>query len=255
MQIEASGRGPALVLLHGWGMHHGLFEPILGALRARYTVHAVDLPGHGLARDDVLPGDARGLAERVLDAVPDALWLGWSLGGLLTLEAALAAPARLRGAVLIGTNPCFAQRADWPWAMPAAQLDDFERALRVDPQLTLRRFIALSARGAAQPVRERAALSRLLDTAPMPRPAALAPMLDWLKHSDLRSALGAIRVPTLWLGGRFDAIVPIAAIEHAATRARGGFVAIDGAGHAPFVSDPGAVISALDAWAAERLAA
>ena len=53
MHIEAHGSGPDLVLIHGWAMHGGVFAGLLERLGARFRVHVVDLPGHGLARGDV----------------------------------------------------------------------------------------------------------------------------------------------------------------------------------------------------------
>jgi pimeloyl-[acyl-carrier protein] methyl ester esterase len=47
LHVEVVGDGPPLVLLHGWAMHGGVFAPLVDALRGRYALHLVDLPGHG----------------------------------------------------------------------------------------------------------------------------------------------------------------------------------------------------------------
>ena len=45
--ISRSGQGPALVLLHGWGMNGAIFNPLLEYLNDDFEVLCVDLPGHG----------------------------------------------------------------------------------------------------------------------------------------------------------------------------------------------------------------
>lgn len=47
MYIEVTGYGPALVLIHGWAMHSGVFAPLVEQLRPHHTLYLVDLPGHG----------------------------------------------------------------------------------------------------------------------------------------------------------------------------------------------------------------
>ena len=65
MFIETRGHGPALALIHGWAMHGGLFAPLADRLADRYTLHLVDLPGHGHARDDATPLEKALLARRM----------------------------------------------------------------------------------------------------------------------------------------------------------------------------------------------
>ncbi|HKP65038.1 MAG TPA: alpha/beta fold hydrolase, partial [Casimicrobiaceae bacterium] len=84
LYVESLGDGPPLVLLHGFAMHGGLFEPLLPALTPRFRVHVVDLPGHGRSPSI----DAFGI-ERLAATIDDATVpieqpltvLGWSLGG------------------------------------------------------------------------------------------------------------------------------------------------------------------------------
>ena len=55
LHVEVAGDGPPLVLLHGWAMHGGVFGALVDALRDRWTLHVVDLPGHGRSRDSTVP--------------------------------------------------------------------------------------------------------------------------------------------------------------------------------------------------------
>ena len=93
LRVERVGQGPALVLLHGWAMHSGLFAPLVQALRDAFELHLVDLPGHGHNAGAPGPLTLASAAEAVLAEAPQrALWLGWSLGGLVAMQ--VAAPSR-----------------------------------------------------------------------------------------------------------------------------------------------------------------
>ena len=53
---RTGGQGPSLVLLHGWGLHGGVWAPVREALERRFTVTAIDLPGHGFSAFTPLRG-------------------------------------------------------------------------------------------------------------------------------------------------------------------------------------------------------
>lgn len=98
---DIRGDGPPLVLLHGLGSNRAVWRPILPELEERFTVVAVDLPGHGDSPSLPPGADATpaGLATSVI-AVIDALGVkqvdlvGNSLGGWIALEVALRRRAR-----------------------------------------------------------------------------------------------------------------------------------------------------------------
>jgi pimeloyl-[acyl-carrier protein] methyl ester esterase len=45
LHVETVGSGDDVVLIHGWGMHGGVWSDVRDALAAHYRVHVVDLPG------------------------------------------------------------------------------------------------------------------------------------------------------------------------------------------------------------------
>ena len=99
--IRVAGDGPDLVMLHGWGMHRGVWGETASALARRYRLHLVDFPGHGEGAGEHLSGDLGELAATVAQQVPPAAWLGWSMGGLVTLQALLEHSAPIHRAVLV----------------------------------------------------------------------------------------------------------------------------------------------------------
>ncbi|MEU6114260.1 alpha/beta hydrolase [Streptomyces sp. NPDC047117] len=84
---------PTVVLLHGVGLDHTMWEPTAALLTDRFTVLTPDLPGHGTrppADDKVTLAD---LAEGVADRIPAGSHLvGFSLGALVAQHLALHRP-------------------------------------------------------------------------------------------------------------------------------------------------------------------
>lgn len=250
MFIETLGSGPPLVLLHGWAMHSGLFAPLCEPLAQAFTLHLVDLPGHGRS-DSALALDADAAVDALLDAVPTrAIWLGWSMGGLFALRAALRAPARVRALAMLASSPRFTQAGDWPGGVPAQVFEQFAAGLAQDPGATIERFLALEAIGSslgAAPLR--ALHARAFEHGP-PTARALAQGLSLLRESDLRDALADLRMPSLWIAGRRDRMVPPTAMRWAAQAAPDARLLELDTGHMPFLTAPEAVASALTELAA-----
>lgn len=84
---------PTLVLLHGVGLDHTMWEQTAALLADRYTVIAPDLPGHG-TRPPVREGVTLAeLADGVVDEIPAGSHLvGFSLGALVAQYVALHHP-------------------------------------------------------------------------------------------------------------------------------------------------------------------
>lgn len=240
---------PALVLLHGWGLHSAVWQPLLPSLRESFHLTLIDLPGWG-ANTAVLPQpySLDSLAEQVLAVAPArAQWLGWSLGGLLALHIAAAVPARVSALSLLACNPCFVQRPDWACAMPAERFAAFQSALREAPAQTLSRFAALQCQGSASARADLRFLNTGLDQ--QATVAALAGGLDLLARSDLRTTLSALSVPLQCSLGVHDALVP-AALAHELQRLKpeADIQLFARSAHLPFISEPQAFLASLQAF-------
>jgi len=247
---ETFGQGRELVLLHGWGMNAGVWAPLREHLGAHWQVTAIELPGHGESPFDPARSSLMAWAEDCLSVAPErALWLGWSLGGLLAQQVALQQPARVRGLLAVASTPCFVTRDDWPCAMDGEVFEGFAAQLATDGARTLERFLALQVRGAKSAGPTLRALRESLRQRQSPDPAALDVGLRLLLDGDLRDRLPGLAVPSLWLFGGRDALVPVAAADGIA----GLLPAADqcllaDAGHAPFLSNPEACLQALKAF-------
>lgn len=246
LHVEITGHGPPLVLLHGWAMHGGIFAPLVDALRTRHTLHVVDLPGHGYSRGCATSLQPQACARAILDAVPDAPWCGWSLGGLVAQQAALLAPHRIPALALVCATPKFVVADDWPHGMAREVFTGFEAGLRSDWHATIERFIALEAFGSDHMREELKLLRDAVLARGAPSQRVLAEGLQVLEQGDLRAALPTLAMPSVWLAGRRDRLVNPAAMQASAALAPNArFVQIEHAGHAPFLTHAGTVAQAL----------
>ncbi|HFD79225.1 MAG TPA: pimeloyl-[acyl-carrier protein] methyl ester esterase [Gammaproteobacteria bacterium] len=245
LHVDRLGKGPDVVLLHGWAMHGGLLSAWARQLARAFRVHVVDLPGHGYSAFDG-EREIGEWAAAVAGVVPaGANWIGWSLGGLVALAALALEEARIQRLVLLASTPRFCAAAGWPHAVDPEVLAQFAVQLERDPERTLGRFLSLQVRNSQDAGDSLRALRAALRQRPPAHPQALRQGLALLRDSDLRQALIASPVPLYRLLGERDTLVP-AVSEGPLARMR--TVVIAGAGHAPFLSHPRACSEAVQCW-------
>ncbi|VEB52926.1 Biotin synthesis protein BioH [Salmonella enterica subsp. enterica] len=76
------------------------------------------------------------MTAQVAKNAPDqAIWLGWSLGGLVASQMALTHPERVQALVTVASSPCFSAREGWPGIKPEI-LGGFQQQLSDDFQRT-----------------------------------------------------------------------------------------------------------------------
>ncbi len=253
LYLQTLGRGTDILLLHGWGMHSGIWEDVIEALADHYRVTWLDLPGHGYSRacptDHTLTDLSRLIAEA---APPRAVWLGWSLGGLIAQRAAIDCPDRVGKLVLVGSSPCFVRRPDWPYALDERLLHAFAANLSHDYRATLKRFLALEVHGSEHEVTLLRQLRTILFQHGEPDTQALRAGLSLLEATDLRAAAANIRCPVLLLFGRRDNLAPVAAGDAIRRLLPDGRLHVfERAAHAPFLSHLDEFISHLRAFVDE----
>lgn len=135
LAFAKAGRGPGLVLIHGFGGHRGVWADLSKELSGRYTVLAVDLPGCG---QSPAPGPGPVDFAAVADAVARTarrelegpfVVVAHSMGGLVGLRLASRHAEQVRGLVLL----------DAPLLpMEGVQAERLARAFEQDPAGTFR---------------------------------------------------------------------------------------------------------------------
>jgi pimeloyl-[acyl-carrier protein] methyl ester esterase len=243
LYVESYGAGPPVILVHGWGMHGGIWRKFAQQLSDDFQVICVDLPGHGNS-DPITPFTLSAVARQLAQQIPvkSACWVGWSLGANVVLELVRNFPAKVSSVVLMAGNPCFAQSGIWP-GMAVPDLERFIDNAELDMKRTITRFMALQVRGCEGYRAVLSALNRQLKERPDSDQATLMAGLEVLRTVDQRSVLAHLAVPHLLLLGDQDPIVPIAlaqAIDDGSARIS--YSIVGGAGHLPFLTHESQVI-------------
>ncbi|WP_342220965.1 pimeloyl-ACP methyl ester esterase BioH [Candidatus Fukatsuia endosymbiont of Tuberolachnus salignus] len=224
------------VLLHGWGLNAEVWRCIIDRFVPHFRLHLVDLPGYGRSNGY----GAMSLAEmsaRVLTQAPTkALWLGWSMGGLVASQIALSQPERVQGLITVASSPCFSAQDQWP-GIKLEVLNEFQQQLNNNLQRTIKRFLSLQVLGTASAQQDRQLLQSLV--LHHQRPEVLTAGLKILHTTDLRTALTNFSRPFLRIYGNLDGLVPskIATLLDGVWPTTQSAI-IDKAAHAPFISHP-----------------
>ena len=257
LHVHERGRGPAVVLLHGFSGSSQMWgDSLLDALATRHRVLAVDLLGHGEsdAPDD---GNRYGLAEVVRDICDllDALdleapvWIGYSMGGRIALGGAVQAPERVGRLVLESASPGVADagerraRREQDAALGRRMVEEGVERF-VDEWEALPLFA--TRRNLDPAVRDELRAHRLLN-----RPAALAACLAGLgtgSQPPLWEALPGVDVETLLLTGGEDAKFGTIAGRMAAALPRATYVTVPDVGHTVHRENPAAWLEAVSAF-------
>ena len=218
----------ALILLHGWGAGGDIWQRQAAAF------------GHLLpVLTPTIPTWEAGWVSAYLQELPleTNVVVGWSLGGMLLLEALAglgAAPASL---VLVGVAATFCRRPDHPWGQNPAAVRAMRRGLKDDPRKVLRDFASSCLAPGEEPFLGEAA-------AFFGAPAYLenlGPGLDYLLNQDLRGRLHQTTGRPTIIQGEEDRIVPPAQALFLKDQIPGArLYLLKGAGHLPFLTQTAA---------------
>ncbi len=235
--VEQIGHGPDLTLLHGWGLNGAVWNSIRDALAAHFTLHLIDLPGHGYSQH-VGISTLAATAGHVARAMPArGHLLGWSLGGQFAIELTRLVPEQIDKLVLVATTPQFIENPDWPHGKKAAALDQFATNLKENYHATIREFLALQILNHPNQRATIAELQTAVSERGAPDLAHLTAGLELLRTNNLREQIKNIRHQTLVIQGDRDALTSERAGHWLAAQLPcGEYEMIPFATHAPFLS-------------------
>jgi pimeloyl-ACP methyl ester carboxylesterase len=241
VDLLEAGSGAPLLYLHGW---NGLqWDPFLEALAQKHHVIAPRIPGYGDSSGDEHLVDYHDLLVFLLDLL-DALQLtgipvvAHSLGAMIALDVAALQPERF------STITVIAPFGIWDPARPI--LDFF---VATPPELAAAIYAdqdsELARAAAAPPADEETRIAVALERAKSLRTAAK--YLWPIPNRGLNKRIHRVTAPTLVIWGKQDGIAPASLAEDFRARlAHGSVLLLDGAGHAPQLEQPQAVLDAVE---------
>lgn len=240
------GDGSPLVLLHAGVADRRAWERVAPAL-APHDVLAYDRRGYGDAPPVPDAGTHLDDLLAVLDTTGPAWLVGSSMGGALALDAAVSAPERVLGLVLVGTAVSGAPWGDLEVDDGLAQWEQrFEQAGDdLDEKVRLNTWLWLD--GPAEPEGRVAGPERELA-----RDMARRTLQHGLPEDDDDNGvrawpqLGAVAVPTTVVVGDLDESVGQQLSRRLADTVPGArHVVLSGTAHLPMLDAPGALVDVL----------
>jgi len=216
-----------LILLSGWGCDARIWRPLAPYWPDDLEVKAPDWPGYAGRLPLADPTSLNELADAMADNLPaDAVWVGWSLGGLLA-GALLEHLPPPRALVLLGIGERFLH----PQGVSEADLAHFRDAFQRKPEATRRHFLRWQLGGEPSPRSAHRRLRAILGDAVPVSATTLAAGLEQLATLDNTSRLAAASCPVHRLVGTRDPLLAPEVLAQADQR-------LDDAGHCPMLSQP-----------------
>lgn len=241
LYVSTKGQGPDIVLVHGWGVHSGVWKNTAEHLSQHFRVTVVDLPGYARSSGAYVSGGSgfkqtcRQLAQAITGP---AIWIGWSLGGLLAAGVALEYSVKVKQLIMVASAPRFISTSIWQ-AMPEEAFDGFAEQLQLDYKATLKRFMLLQTRNSENSIESLKILRQQWLQVGTPSRAVLEAGLNILKTTDLRNDLKQLQCPLTFIYGQLDVMArPELLDEMKKYHTDFDSVVIKKAAHAPFLSHP-----------------
>ena len=108
IHLSRTGHGEPVVFIHGLAEDHSSWDGVIQHLMLGYSYYTLDLRGHGGTSVGQGQGTARQLAGDLIGFLETctgpAICVGFSLGGVVVLEAALERPDLVKKVIAVGTS-------------------------------------------------------------------------------------------------------------------------------------------------------
>jgi len=247
--FTVEGAGPALVLLHGFLEDSNIFNTLVAELSKEFRTVCIDLPGHGQSGTLGYVHTMEDMAEAVQTVltelrITECVMVGHSMGGYVALAFAELYPASLLALGLFHSSAT---------ADSEAKKTDRQRAI----DLVMRNtdsFIAAAVPGLfaegskARLEEEIASLTARVQT--FPSQGIVANLRGMMQRPDRTAVLYALDIPTLFIHGSEDPVIPTDAIRAQAAKVSDGtFVELKGVGHMGYLEAPDLCRNAIRTFA------
>lgn len=253
LDVDVTGEGPALVLVHGFTGAKEDFADQVPALARLSRVIMFDLRGHG-ASDKPDDGAAYTLDRLALDvlAVADALGadrfrlLGHSMGGMVARRVVLSVPERVTGLILMDTSPGPPSGVDPDLAKAAAVLavtDGMEVLRELLDEMNPLNTAAHERVARERPGYEEWDRSKFMKTSPVAYANLITDIVD---QPDALADLAHVRCPTLVIVGEQDEAFLPDSRAMAEVIPGADLVVVPDAGHSPQFENPDVYLASME---------
>ena len=251
INYEVEGKGPWLVFSHSLACTTDMWKEQVAAFKDRYTCLSFDTRGHG--KSDVPSGgytleqmadDLHGLLSAL--NIPNAHFVGLSMGGMIGMTYALKYPGAFRTLVVCDTASRFAPEVQQMWADRIKIAT--ERGMQPLLDSTLKRWFTEAYLSKSSAVLERVT-QMILNTPPLGY-AGCCHAIPLINTTD---RLREIKAPIQVIVGEQDAGTPVAmsrAIHEAAPGSE--LVILPNASHLSNLEQPEAFNKALEGFLARH---
>jgi pimeloyl-ACP methyl ester carboxylesterase len=195
LEYRVYGKGdPAIVLIHGWATDANYWNAQIDPLKAKYTVVAVDLAGHGGSAKNRTDWSMDNYGEDVATVVrkipnQQVILVGHSMGGTVALEATRRIGDRVIGIIVVD-----ALKSVGLPPLPRPEIDKRVAPFRTDFIGSVRKYVTeeLFEKGANPLFVQKVAYDMSLEP-----PEVGVPSLEALLSMDFKTVLPDIKVPVL----------------------------------------------------------
>jgi 3-oxoadipate enol-lactonase len=239
------GSGLPVVLLHGFPFDHTIWQAQIEALSSEARVITPDLRGHGQSPVlqtgygmDHMANDIVALLNDL--GIDQAVWVGHSMGGYLTMAALRRFPTRVRAAAFVATHP-YADSPEKQQDRKTSAIKALEQGSEAVVSDMVNNLFAPGTDLESDTVQR--IRSIMLNT---PRVGVAGALEAMAGRPESVETLRNTRIPMVMIAGAQDQIVKADQLDTLVKQVPHlRLVTIDGAGHMPMIEQPDATTTAL----------
>lgn len=257
--IKIAGQGQkVLVFAHGFGCDQYVWDQIAPAFEAKYRVVLFDYVGSGKSdksaykkeRYQTLHGYKQDLLE-LSDALSleNIVFIGHSVSSMIGALAAVERPELMKNLIMIGPSPYFLNEPGYQGGFEKADIEGMLQMIEGDFSEFARYLSPVVMKNEDRP-HLAADFEQLLCSND---PEVIRDFAEVTFMSDVRGELQKVKVPTLILQTRNDAVAPEWVGEYVHSRIENSeYRLLDAEGHNPHISDAEETIQKISAYLSDN---
>ncbi|CAL4325131.1 Pimeloyl-[acyl-carrier protein] methyl ester esterase [Buchnera aphidicola (Thelaxes suberi)] len=237
LYVKKIGTGRVnLILIHGWGYNSNIWFKINQILNKNFLIHLVDLPGYG-NNNNIQSANIYDTIDILYYNLPtNAIWVGWSIGGLIISKLAIIYPNCIAGIINITSSPCFIKKPQWP-GITIKKLNDLYQNMQKNYFNSINNFLKLQIKDNLYLKKyEKKTLNKIIYKHFPPSYITIKNNMKIIQETDIREDINKIKIPIMYIFGDIDPIIPNNIKNILITKFNKKSFIIKNCGHMPFLS-------------------